>query len=69
MLSTYKDKKPASYIHTSNIIITYSERALFDLNARAEAQGKIVPKAVGRAMRVDMVHNSPRVKSPQKNEI
>ena len=30
-----------------NIIITHSERALFDLNARVEAQGGIVPEAVG----------------------
>ena len=30
-----------------NIIITHSERALFDLNARVEAQGGIVPKASG----------------------
>ena len=34
------------YIH--NIIITHSERALFNLNARVEARGTIVPKAVGR---------------------
>ena len=31
-----------------NIIITHSERALFNLNARVEARGTIVPKAVGR---------------------
>ena len=31
------------------IIITHSERALFNLNARVEARGTIVPKAVGRA--------------------
>ena len=31
-----------------NIIITHSERALFDLNARVKAQGGIVPEAVGR---------------------
>ena len=31
-----------------NTIITHSERALFDLNARVEARGIIVPKAVGR---------------------
>ena len=30
------------------IIITHSERALFNLNARVEARGTIVPKAVGR---------------------
>ena len=30
------------------IIITHSERALFNLNARVEARGIIVPKAVGR---------------------
>ena len=33
---------------SSNIIITHSERALFNLNARVEARGIIVPKAVGR---------------------
>ena len=32
----------------SNIIITHSERALFNLNARVEARGTIVPEAVGR---------------------
>ena len=32
----------------NNIIITHSERALFNLNARVEARGIIVPKAVGR---------------------
>ena len=32
----------------SNIIITHSERALFNLNACVEARGTIVPKAVGR---------------------
>ena len=32
----------------TNIIITHSERALFNLNARVEARGTIVPKAVGR---------------------
>ena len=31
-----------------NIIITHSERALFNLNDRVEARGTIVPKAVGR---------------------
>ena len=31
-----------------NIIITHSERALFNLNARLEARGTILPKAVGR---------------------
>ena len=31
-----------------NIIITHSERALFNLNARVEARGTIVPEAVGR---------------------
>ena len=31
-----------------NIIITHSERALFNLNACVEARGTIVPKAVGR---------------------
>ena len=30
------------------IIITHSERALFNLNACVEARGTIVPKAVGR---------------------
>ena len=30
------------------IIITHSDRALFNLNARVEARGTIVPKAVGR---------------------
>ena len=30
------------------IIITHSERALFNLNACVEARGIIVPKAVGR---------------------
>ena len=30
------------------IIITHSGRALFNLNARVEARGTIVPKAVGR---------------------
>ena len=30
------------------IIITHSDRALFNLNARVEARGIIVPKAVGR---------------------
>ena len=30
------------------IIITHSERALFNLNARVETRGIIVPKAVGR---------------------
>ena len=30
------------------IIITHSEKALFNLNARVEARGAIVPKAVGR---------------------
>ena len=29
------------------IIITHSERALFDLNVRVEAQGGIVPEAYG----------------------
>ena len=33
---------------SENIIITHSERALFNLNARVEARGTIVPKAVGR---------------------
>ena len=28
--------------------MTHSERALFNLNARVEARGTIVPKAVGR---------------------
>ena len=28
-----------------NIIITHSERALFDLHARVEARGKVVPKS------------------------
>ena len=32
----------------NNIIITHRERALFNLNARVEARGTIVPKAVGR---------------------
>ena len=32
----------------TNIIITHSERALFDLKARVKAQGGIVPEAVGR---------------------
>ena len=32
----------------NNIIITHSERALFNLNARVEARGIIMPKAVGR---------------------
>ena len=32
----------------NNIIITHSERALFNLNVRVEARGTIVPKAVGR---------------------
>ena len=32
----------------NNIIITHSERALFNLNARVAARGTIVPKAVGR---------------------
>ena len=36
-----------------NIIITHSERALFDLNARVEAQGRIVPEAIGRGPRAD----------------
>ena len=31
-----------------NIIITHSERALFNLNTRVEARGTIVLKAVGR---------------------
>ena len=35
-------------INTNNIIITHSERALFNLNALVEARGTIVPKAVGR---------------------
>ena len=30
------------------IIITHSERALFNLNACVDARGTIVPKAVGR---------------------
>ena len=30
------------------IIITHSDRALFNLNARVEARGTIVPKAAGR---------------------
>ena len=30
------------------IIITHSERTLFNLNACVEARGTIVPKAVGR---------------------
>ena len=30
------------------IIITHSDCALFNLNARVEARGTIVPKAVGR---------------------
>ena len=33
---------------SDNIIITHSERALFNLNACVEARGTIVPKAVGR---------------------
>ena len=33
---------------SNNIIITHSERALFNLNARVEARGIIVPKAVSR---------------------
>ena len=37
-----------------NIIIAHSERALFDLNARVEAQGGIVHEAVGQG------HYSPR---------
>ena len=36
-----------SLSYVVNIIITHSERALFDLNARVEAQGGIVPEAVG----------------------
>ena len=35
-------------VTTYNIIITHGERALFNLNARVEARGTIVPKAVGR---------------------
>ena len=34
--------------HNNNIIITHSERALFNLHARVEAREIIVPKAVGR---------------------
>ena len=42
------EKLPLSGLVCDNIIITHSERALFDLNARVEAQGGIVPEAVGR---------------------
>ena len=35
-------------IYKNNIIITHSERALFNLNACVEARGTIVPKAVDR---------------------
>ena len=35
-------------LYAGIIIITQSERTLFDLNARVEAQGGIIPEAVDR---------------------
>ena len=37
-----------NFLPCTNIIITHSETALFNLNARVEARGTIVPKAAGR---------------------
>ena len=52
ILCTYhiviSELKRLAKFYTVIIIITHSERALFNLNARVEARGTIVPKAVGR---------------------